>query len=105
MVPCAIYLANRCITRYYVSILFADIVLIDVSRDARELVNYHAQRIIRSTGFRTRINLLSREFLAGQAEIPSPLDSSYVPPREIIYRRRYGGIESRCTLIRFFQCN
>lgn len=57
-----------------------------------------------SAGFRTRINLLSRGFLAGRAGIPSPLDSSYVPPREIIYRW-YVGIESRCTLIRFFQCD
>lgn len=67
-----------------------------------ELVNFHAQRVIGSAGFRTRINLLSWGFLAGQAGIPSPLDSSYVPPREIIYLR-YVGIESRCTLIRFFQ--
>jgi hypothetical protein len=53
----------------------------------RELVNYHAQRVIGSAGFRTRINLPSRRISRGtRARIPSPLDSSYVPPREIIYR-------------------
>jgi len=54
-------------------------------------------------GFRTHINLLSRGFLAGRTGILPPLDSSYVPPRDNL--RWYVGIESRCTLIRFFQCD
>ena len=68
------------------------------------LLTIMLQRVIGNAGFRMRINLLWRGFLAGRAGILFPLDESYVPPREIIYRW-YVGIESCCTLIHFFQCD
>ena len=80
-IPCNL----PCKSLYHALLHLDSIRLYSLNRIFVILLTTMFQRVIGNAGFRMRINLLLRGFLAGRAGILFPLDESYVPPREIIY--------------------